>query len=120
LGDRRPEVEYRVGVCLGKAGRWDEALGAAEAFAKRYPGTIWEGRGQYWLGRLLLAVPHSGFQVGARPYRSGNVPQTAAAERPQQVWLEGEDQKRALAAMQAAKRVFQALRTRSQGSDWQR
>src|SRR5438045_1850382 len=28
LGDRRPEVEYRVGVCLGKAGRWDEALGA--------------------------------------------------------------------------------------------
>ena len=49
LGDRRPEVEYRYAVSLGKAERWDEAIGEAEAFVKRYPGTIWEARGQYWL-----------------------------------------------------------------------
>src|SRR5687767_13436040 len=54
LGDRRPEAEYRYAVSLGKAEHWDEALQEAEAFARRRPGTVWEARGQYWLGRLLI------------------------------------------------------------------
>src|SRR5713226_8130403 len=66
LGERRTQAEYRYAVSLGKAERWDGALKEAEAFAKRYPGTLWEARGQYWLGRLLVAVPHTGYKVGDR------------------------------------------------------
>jgi uncharacterized protein YfaS (alpha-2-macroglobulin family) len=107
LGDRRPEAEFRYAVSLGKAERWDEALQEAEAFARRHPGTIWEARGQYWLGRLLIAVPHNGFQIGDRIYRGNDVPKTEAAEKAQQVWLYAEDLKRAIAAFEAGKVAFQ-------------
>jgi alpha-2-macroglobulin len=110
LGDRRPEAEYRYAVSLGKAERWDEALAEAEAFARRRPGSAWEARGQYWLGRLLIAVPHTGYQVGDRIYRGDNVPKTEASEKAQQVWLHAEDLKRAITAFEAAKAVFQSVR----------
>ena len=68
----------------------------------------------------MLAVPHTGYQVGDRLYRGENVPKAEAAEKPQQVWLYAEDEKHARAAMEAAKRAFQALRMRSQAPDRER
>ncbi len=70
LGDRRPESGYRYAVALGKTESWDRTLREAEAFHKRHPGTIWEARGQYWLGRLLMAVPTRDSRLGSASTRA--------------------------------------------------
>src|SRR6516165_6692972 len=80
---RRDEVEYRIAVSFGKSQKWDAAMERSLAFVKAHRGSVWEPRGLYWLGRLYLAVPHQGYRVGKRLYRGDNVPQTAAAEKPE-------------------------------------
>src|SRR5690349_9677694 len=50
LGPRRAEAEYRLAVSLGKAEQWDDAVKEGEAFAARYPRSLWAARGHYWLG----------------------------------------------------------------------
>jgi TolA-binding protein len=110
LGARRPEIEYHYTQCLSRSGRWDEPIREAERFARRYPGTIWEARGQYWLARLLLGSPSWGYEVDGRVIRGNELLWSKDARRARYVRLDQEDEPRILHALEAARTAFDRLR----------
>lgn len=110
---RRADIRYRIGVCLGKTERWNQALVWSLDFVKQHRGTVWEPRGLYWLGRLYLGVPHDGWRVGDRIFRGQDVPQTAADARPEPVQLAQQDLRNAQDALEAARIFYPAYRAQA-------
>jgi alpha-2-macroglobulin len=106
---RRDDVQYRIGVSLGKSQKWDRALEQSLQFVKTHRGTVWEPRGLYWLGRLYLGVPHNGWRVGEKVHRGNDVPQ-GDGEKPEQVYLHEQDQRNAKDAFEAARVFYPAYR----------
>ncbi|MFB3882851.1 MAG: MG2 domain-containing protein [Armatimonadota bacterium] len=109
-GPRKDELEYRVAVSLGRTQRWDDALAAAQAFVKSHPDGYWGARGQYWLGQLYTVIYHAGYRVGDRIYRGEDYPKVETAEKPEYVELSYQDRQAAIAAFEAAKRLYEGLR----------
>ncbi|HLK61513.1 MAG TPA: alpha-2-macroglobulin family protein, partial [Chthonomonadaceae bacterium] len=106
---RKDEVAYRIAVSLGKSEQWDRALEASLAFVQAHRGTVWEARGLYWMGRLYLAVPHEGWRVGKTITRGANVPQSATDEKPEQLYLQVQDARNCIDALEAARVLFDKL-----------
>jgi len=109
-GSRKYELEYRVAVSLGRTQRWDEASEAAQQFVNAHPDGLWGARGQYWLGQLYTVIYHAGYRVGGRLYRGEGYPKVETAEKPQYVELSQQDRQAAIAAFEAAKRLYEGLR----------
>ena len=100
--ERRDEIAYRIVVSEGKTQQWDLMFANGLDFVKARQHTIWEARGLYWLGRMYLAAPHSGYRVGATIHRGSDVPAIAGDAKPQRVELSGADARNALDALEAA------------------
>ena len=97
------QLEYQIGVALGKSQQWDSAFAAWDAFLLAHKGdALWTARAQYQRGLLLQTAPHQGYQVGARVYRGGDYPHTDSAERPEAVDLTEDDAKGAVSVFEAA------------------
>ena len=96
-------LQYRIAVALGESQKWDEAVSAWAAFLAAH-GTepLWAGRAHYQRALLLDHIPHQGYKVGARVYRGADYPHVTGAEKPEYVWLQGEDAKGMLADFEAA------------------
>ncbi|UCH34354.1 MAG: hypothetical protein JSV65_17790 [Armatimonadota bacterium] len=113
-GDRKTQIEYRVAVCLGRSERWDDALEHTRTFIEAHSDGLWGARGHYWLGQLLVFVPHQGYRVGDRVYRGEDYPRVAGAEKPERINLWKEDQEGAVAAFEDAKRLYEQLQPRAE------
>ncbi|HEX8235004.1 MAG TPA: MG2 domain-containing protein [Abditibacteriaceae bacterium] len=96
----RDEVEFRIAVSLGKTEQWDAAIAAGEALLAK---TQWKARVLYWMGRLYTVVPHQGYKVGGKIYRGQDYPKIEGAEKPQQVWIAGDDAEATLSYFERAK-----------------
>ena len=100
--ERADEIAYRVVVSLGKTGQWDRMFTDGLAFVQARQHTVWEARGLYWLGRMYVAAPHSGYRVGTVIHRGNDVPAVKGNEKPQAVNLNTADGRNALDALEAA------------------
>ncbi len=100
--ERRDEIAYRVVVSLGKTEQWDKMFAGGLDFVKTRQHTVWEARGLYWLGRMYLNAPHSGYRVGTTIHRGSDVPATTGNDKPVAVQLQAADSRNALDALEAA------------------
>jgi uncharacterized protein YfaS (alpha-2-macroglobulin family) len=110
---RKDDLQYRVGVCLGKTEKWDRALAYSLEFVKTHRRTVWEPRGLYWLGRLYLGSPHQAWRVGKTLHRGNEAPQSSEGARPERVFVAPQDQQNARDAMEAARVYYPAYRAAS-------
>ena len=108
---RKDEVAFRVAVSLGKTQQWDRALAQSVDFVKTHRGSVWEPRGLYWLGRLYIGAPHSGYRIGPRVFRGNDVPKEPGSDAaPERVNLSVQDWQNAHDALEAARVLFGAYR----------
>src|SRR5579872_1191244 len=111
---RTDDVAYRIAVSMGKSQQWDQALIRSLDFVKTHRGTVWEPRGLYWLGRLLIAAPHQGYRIGATVHRGNDVPKQPSADAaPERIALGPQDERNAHDALEAARVLFGAFRSRA-------
>lgn len=102
------QLEYQIGVALGKSQKWDEAFAAWDTFLAAHKGNaLWTARAQYQRGLLLQTAPHEGYKVGTRLYRRGDYPHTDSAERPEYVELTQEDARDAVKAFETAVAAYE-------------
>jgi uncharacterized protein YfaS (alpha-2-macroglobulin family) len=104
----RTLIEYRIAVALGAAQQWDAAFAAWDAFLAAHGQVpVWAGRAHYQRALLLNLAPHQGYKVGARLYRGSDYPHVTGAEKPEQVQLQSDDRKAALADFEAAVSAYE-------------
>ncbi len=60
----------RIGICLERLQRWDEALRELEELEKRFGGQIWEARLRGLRGSINLTMPHYYYQKGEEVSRT--------------------------------------------------
>lgn len=106
LGGREGVVRVRIGLCLARLGRLDEALKELGAFAARTDRTLWRARALVERGVVSLTMPHYYTEKGGRKHWGR--------------WVEGgtyhnthrEDIRRGVEDLEAARGILEGLAAR--------
>ena len=91
----------RICICHAKLGEWDEALKETTAYTGKYPNTIWQARGYYFLGKLYAEMRHYGWKTGSTVSRARKRPPNA-----QYVNTYSDDRKNAIAAFEKSREIY--------------